>query len=75
MESFNWTPLKHKAAYLLATEPKRYYEIADMLGVTVQTLWNWRQNKEFTRTVNKISNEEIRLRIKTRVAVDLKLPL
>jgi uncharacterized protein YjcR len=64
MENFKWNPLKHRAAFLLATELKKYYEIADMLGVTVQTLWNWRQNKEFTREVKRISDAETRTWLK-----------
>lgn len=66
MENFKWTPLKHRAAFLLATELKKYYEIADMLGVTVQTLWNWRQDKEFSREVKKISDAETREWFKNR---------
>ncbi|AKB19541.1 phBC6A51 family helix-turn-helix protein [Methanosarcina sp. WWM596] len=66
MENFKWTPLKYRAAFLLATELKKYYEIADMLGVTVQTLWNWRQNKEFSREVKRISDAETRAWLKSR---------
>lgn len=60
MENFKWNPLKHRAAFLLATEPKKYKEIADMLGVTVQTLWNYRQHPEFTREINRIWKAEER---------------
>lgn len=66
MENFKWNPLKHRAAFLLATELKKYYEIADMLGVTVQTLWNWRQNKEFSKEVKRISDAETREWLKNR---------
>ena len=66
MENFKWNPLKHRAAFLLATELKKYYEIADMLGVTVQTLWNWRQNKEFYKEVKRISDAETREWLKNR---------
>lgn len=69
MDSFKWTPLRHKAAYLLATEPKKYYEIAAMLGVTVQTLWNWRQYKAFDREVTKILNAETRAWLKNRAEI------
>lgn len=72
MENFKWTPLKHKAAYLLATELKKYYEIADMLGVTVQTLWNWRQNKEFSREVKRISDSETRAWVKNQAVILLE---
>ncbi|BBL63619.1 helix-turn-helix domain-containing protein [Methanosarcina mazei] len=64
METFRWTPLKHRAAFLLATEPKKYYQIADMLGVTVQTLWNWRQHNEFSKEVKRISDAETRAWLK-----------
>jgi len=60
MNKFKWTPLKRNAAFLLATEPKKYYEIADMLGVTPQTLWNWRQYPEFDREINRIYRAETR---------------
>ena len=66
MNNFKWTPLKYKAAFLLATEPKKYYQIADMLGVTVQTLWNYRQYPEFTREIDKIWKAETQEFIKKK---------
>ena len=72
MDKFKWTPKKRNAVFLLATEPKKYYEIANILGVTVQTLWNWRQYSEFEREVNKISKAEEKARINNHVAAELE---
>jgi len=72
MDDFKWTPRKRRAAYLLACEPKKYTEIAKELNITVQTLWNYRQEAEFNRKVGQLSYREQRLRVETRLAIELK---
>lgn len=72
MSKFKWTPRKRRAAYLLACEPMKYKEIAVKLHITEQTLWNYRQHAEFNRGVGKISARENRLRMETRLVIELK---
>jgi transposase-like protein len=72
MTKFKWTPRTRRAAYLLACEPMKYKEIAAKLNITEQTLWNYRQHPEFNREVGKISARENRLRMETRLVIELK---
>ncbi len=72
MGKLKWTPRKRRAAFLLATAGKNYTEIADELGITVQTLWNWRQEDKFNRKVGEISARNQRLQIETNIAIRLK---
>lgn len=72
MDKFKWTPRKRRAAYMLACEPMKYTEIAQELSITVQTLWNYRQEAEFNREVGRLAYRENRLRMETRLAIELK---
>lgn len=56
---------------MLVCELIRYNEIAAELNITEQTLWNYRQHAEFNREVGKMSARENKLRIETRLAIDL----
>jgi len=49
-------PRKRRAAYLLACGSKNYTGIAEELGITVQTLWNYRQDESFNREVQYFTN-------------------
>jgi uncharacterized protein YjcR len=69
MGDFKWTPRKRRAAYLMACEPMKYKEIAAKLNVTVQTLWNYRQEAEFNRKVGQLSAQENKVMIETQVAI------
>lgn len=71
-DAFKWTPRRRRAAYLLACEPMGYTEIAKELNITVQTLWNYRQYPEFNRKVGQIAAREDRLRMETRLVIELK---
>ena len=57
---------------MLACEPMTYTEIADKLNITVQTLWNYKQHAELNREVGKISANENRIWMETRLAIELK---
>lgn len=72
MGKLKWTPRKRRAAFLLATAAKNYTEIADELGITVQTLWNWRQDGKFNRKVGEISARNQRLQMETNIAIRLR---
>lgn len=72
MGKLKWTPRKRRAAFLLATATKNYTEIADELGITVQTLWNWRQDGKFNKKVGEISARHYRLQIETNIAIRLR---
>lgn len=69
MDKFKWTPRKRRAAYMMACEPMKYKEIAAKLNITVQTLWNYRQEAEFNRKVGQLSAQENRVMIETQVAI------
>ena len=69
MSAFKWTPKKRRAAYMLACGPMKYKEIAAKLNITVQTLWNYRQEAEFNRKVGQLSAQENKVMIETQVAV------
>lgn len=71
-DAFKWTPRKRRAAYLMACEPMKYREIAAKLNITEQTLWNYRQHPEFNRKVGQIAAREDRLRMETRLVIELK---
>ncbi len=71
-DAFKWTPRKRRAAYLMACEPMRYTEIAKELNITVQTLWNYRQYPEFNRKVGQLAARADRLRMETRLVIELK---
>lgn len=71
MTGFKWTPRSRRAAFMLAIEPKKYTEIAQELNITVQTLWNWRQDGDFNRKVGQISNKAYRAWIDEKIAIDL----
>ena len=71
-DAFKWTPRKRRAAYFMACEPMRYNEIAKELNITVQTLWNYRQHPEFNRKVGQLAARNDRLRMKTRLVIELK---
>jgi len=69
MGDFKWTLRKRRAAYMMACEPMKYKEIAKKLNITVQTLWNYRQEAEFNRKVGQLSAQENRIMIETQVAI------
>jgi uncharacterized protein YjcR len=69
MVKFKWTPRKRRAAYMMACEPMKYKEIAAKLNITVQTLWNYRQEAEFNQKVGQLSARENRAMIETQVAI------
>jgi uncharacterized protein YjcR len=69
MGDFKWTPRKRRAAYIMACEPMKYKEIAAKLNITVQTLWNYRQEPEFNRKIGQLSAREDRAMIDTQVAI------
>jgi hypothetical protein len=63
MAKVKWHPRKRRAAYMLACEGKSYTDIAAELNITVQTLWNYRQDENFNREVGKLSARADRARI------------
>lgn len=69
MSDFKWTPRKRRAAYMMACEPMKYKEIAAKLNITVQTLWNYRQEAEFNRKVGQLSAREDRAMIEAQVVI------
>jgi len=54
---------------MMACEPMKYKEIAAKLNITVQTLWNYRQEAEFNQRVGQLSARENRAMIETQVAI------
>jgi uncharacterized protein YjcR len=72
MDRFKWTPRKRRAAYMMACKPMKYKEIAAKLNITEQTLWNYRQHSEFNRKVRQIAARADRLRMETRLVIELK---
>ena len=63
MTKVKWHPRKRRAAYLLACGSKNYTGIAEELGITVQTLWNYRQDENFNREVGKLYARSDKARI------------
>lgn len=60
---FDWSPISYEAAQLLAVGELSVGDIAEKLGVTRQTLWNWRRNAEFAAHLDGLV-EEIKAEIR-----------
>ena len=54
---YEWTLTKERAAQLLAEDHSTDVDIAATLGVTVMTLWRWKQVHEFAERVESIRKE------------------
>jgi transposase-like protein len=57
MSDFRWTETNRQAAKLFAEGNLTVGQIAENLGVTRQTLFNWRQNEEFKKWLDELSDE------------------
>lgn len=62
-DEFRWTEASEEAAQLLAAGDLELIQIADKVGVTRWTIWNWRQHPDFIARVEQ-HLEEIRREIR-----------
>jgi hypothetical protein len=53
---FEWTAAREEAARLVAEGVKTFDEIAAAIGVTVKTVWRWRNKATFAARVAEITN-------------------
>jgi len=54
ISDFDWTPQRSEAAEMLA-EGYRLKEVAEKIGVDVRSIYNWRQEAEFEKEVNRLT--------------------
>jgi hypothetical protein len=71
MAAFRWTPQATEAAQLVADAELNYPQIAEKVGVTRQTLYNWRTHADFRARVEE-RIEEYREHVRRRGIAQLE---
>jgi len=54
---WKWTPQRKRAALLLSLGTKKYEDVSSEVGVNERTLYEWRQNEDFVKEVDRLTHE------------------